>query len=246
MNRKNKLAEETQNKKKSYDDRNGGSKRHEEMFPPKLLKKEWVTLIISYIAFALALLYVVEQFCSIHILSWLPDSWLTWCRLFLERIFGPCVWGTYIALGVVITALLIRCVIKHRFSVQKARLEDRSVVDAMIVEAETVEPRLTDPEKKPENFDKKKEDLEEEASRLRDISSRGWTEYQVLSLNQMLVDFLKVDDLIASTQLSLTELKDYAEDSARRYDWEQCYQWDEKIDEAINEIKKFDPRSLSE
>ncbi len=213
----------------------------EELSHPKLSKKEWVAVIIGCIFLVSALLYVVEQFCSIHILTWLPDSWLAGCRPFLQRIFSPCVWGTYIAFGVVLIVLLIFCVICHRFSVQRARLEDRSVVDAMIVEAETVEPRLTKPEIKPENFDKKTKDLKKETNRLKEMGSREWTEYQVLSLNQMLVDFLKVDDLIASARLSLTELEDYAEDSARQYDWQQCYRWQDKIEGAIKKIEQVDP-----
>ena len=75
---------------------------------------------------------------------------------------------------------------------------------------------------------------------LKEIGENGWTEYQVLSLNQMLVDFLKVDDLIASARLSLTELEDYALDSARRYDWEQCRRWQQKIKDAVGKIEQVD------
>jgi len=117
----------------------------------------------------------------------------------------------------------------------------------MIVEAETVEPRLVKPEKKPDNFDQKVKDLKNEVVRLRDkLGNKEWTEYQVLSLNQMLVDFQKVDDLIASAQLSLAELEDYAEASTTRYDWEQYYRWQNKIEDAIRKIKQLDPEDAKD
>lgn len=197
----------------------GGPKLRKDLFPPKLSWWEKATLWISYTALILMSLYLMDQLC-------------------LQRITASSVCGTYIAFGVVLSMLLIDRLVRHRLFVHKARLEDPSEIEALIVEAKTVERRLTDPEK-PHNYDEKKDQLEKEVTRLQEeVSNRGWTEYQVLSLNQMLVDFLKVDDLIARAQLNLAELEEYAEDSAYRYDRDQYYSWQKRIEEIIEEIDK--------
>ena len=214
----------------------GGEKKAS--FPPRLTRSERVLLSICYVALLLAAVYLMEQFCLVHAISWLLVSWVTWCRAFLEQVCSPCVWGTYVVFFLVLAGLIIQRLVCHKISVYKDRLEDLSAIEAMIVEAETVEPRLLNRVKRPETFEQKKKDLDAEVTRLREMGSRGWTEYQVLSLDQMLVDFLKVDDLVAKARLNLAELEEYAEDSACRYDWEQYYRWSNKIEEAIERIEE--------
>lgn len=207
-----------------------------EISVPCLELHEKVILGIGYLFLFLVIFYLIEQFCSIHPLSWLIE-FLSKSFPFLEKIFRPCIWGTYLAFGVVLIMVVLDRVLRHVISVQRARLVDQSAVLATFVEADTVEVRLTNPEK-PENFQTKKSDLANEVSRLKSVGKRGWTEYQVLSLNQMLVDFLKIDDLIASARLNLAELEEYAEDGACRYEWEQYYRWENRIEEAIKTIEE--------
>jgi hypothetical protein len=220
MNKENRTVETTKDEKLPYEKENDRSERRKDSCSPKLTKVRWWILIISLVFLVLALLYLIGQFCSL--------------------LFVPCTVGwTYVALGVLLTTVISLCLLRHEFALHEARLEDPSVVEAMIVEAETVEPRLKEPVK-PDNYDKKEEALQQEVRNLKEIGDKAWTEYQVLSLSQMLVDFLQVDDLIATAQLSLTELEDYAEDSARRYDWEQCYNWQQKVGDAIGKIEQID------
>ncbi|MFZ3135904.1 MAG: hypothetical protein WA126_00770 [Thermodesulfovibrionales bacterium] len=114
----------------------------------------------------------------------------------------------------------------------------------MFVEACTVEPRLIiikagqEQIIKPENYDEKKLELEKEVSRLKELSTKGWTEYQVLSLDQMLLDFLKVDDLIARASSRLADLGDYAEDISYDLEKRQYYTWEEQIKKAIDVIEE--------
>lgn len=86
--------------------------------------------------------------------------------------------------------------------------------------------------------------MKNEANRLERLGSRGWTEYQVLSLNQLLVDFLKEDELKGRARSSLEDLFEYTEWSSSRHDPEHYVQWEERINEAIDEIDKSDGGDL--
>lgn len=112
---------------------------------------------------------------------------------------------------------------------------DESVVKGSIVDAKTVEPRLRRP-LRPEGFREKKENLDGEIQRLETIGKKNWTEYQVLSLNQMLVDFLRPSDLISTTDSVMDDLDEYAGDSKYRYDREYHQKWRERVDEAKEKI----------
>ena len=176
---------------------------------PKLSGLERVVCAVSYVLVGIALLYLVEQFCSIHFFSWLPQwTWLETFSLYLEKFFGPCVWGTYVAFSIVIFVVVIHNVIYHKIKVHKARLEDRSEVKAIIIEARTVKPRLSTPQK-PDDYDEKKKELDREIERLECLGSNEWTEYEILSLNKLLVDFLKEGELKARAMSSLEDLQEY-------------------------------------
>lgn len=227
MDRENNSVDGTRDEKMPRASTSDGVTAPEDSVRPELSVLKKSLRIIAVCVFFIALLYVTYQLCfqSFWRCSHLPS----------------CICCTYVAMAILPIALIVVCCLSHDTSVHRVRLEDPSVVAAMIVEANTVESRLPEPEKKPGNFDQKVNDLKNEVARLRrKLGYKEWTEYQVLSLNQMLVDFLKVDDLIASAQLSLAELEDYAEASTTRYDWEQYYRWQNKIEEAIRKIKQLD------
>lgn len=202
--------------KRSLNADNGTSKRRQDPFPPKLSRSQWIALMVTYVLASIALIYLIDQYCLHYNTS--------------------CVCGTYIAFAILLVVLLVDRIIRYKITNHKARLVDHSLVEAMMVEAQTVEHRLTEPSKKPDYYDKKVNDINNEVERLKKLGNLSWTEYQVLSLNQMLVDFYKVDDLIANTRLSLVELEEYAEGNTYRYDREKYYEMKERIDEAIEKI----------
>ncbi len=205
-----------------------GKRKERQEFPPALKWSEVCFLWASSVGAVVALIFVIEQFCSAHPLAWLVKG-LWSCEISLS-----CVWGTYVAFGAIFTALLVHHWIYHKRKVHFGRLEDISEVEATFVEVRTVEPRLNKPEK-PDRYKEKKKQLEGEVSRLQELGRDGWTEYQVLSVNQMLVDFLKIDELEARARSCLDDLQEYADD---RYDRRHYEEWKRRIDGAIEMAKK--------
>lgn len=198
----------------------GVSKCREEPFPPKLKWwQKYIVLPFIILLLILALLYLADQLCF--------------------GILPPCISSiccTYIAFTIVLAILIIDCHIHHDLIVHKKRLEDISEIEAMFVEARTVEPTEKGPMFDRNYFDQKKTELLGEVRYLKERGNRTWTEYKVLSLNQMLMEFLEVDELKVRARSSLAELEDYAEDSAYRYDQRQYDKWKDHINEAITEI----------
>ncbi|MFH1934698.1 MAG: hypothetical protein ABIN18_24405 [Pseudomonadota bacterium] len=207
-------------RKTSGTDSNGDPKRQEDLFPPKLSWKEKLILAISYFLAFFAFLYIADQLC-------------------FPKITPPCVCCTYIAFGFVLAAFIVDRLIRHELIVHKARREDISEVEALFVEARNVEPTQNGPMKNSEYFSKKKAELLAEVARLKEVGNRGWSEYQVLALNQMLIEFLEKEELIARAQSSLEDLEDYASDKAYGgYDQRQYDNWKVRIDGAIKKLEE--------
>ncbi len=141
----------------------------------------------------------------------------------------------YLGLILALTFFVLAIYIRHEVNVHHNRLEDKSMVEASIVEATTVEPRLLDPSR-PENIEEKKANLSREIDRLQKMGDALWTEYAVLSLNQMLVDFSKPQDLIATTNSVMDDLDEYATDSKYQYDRENYAKWRQRVDDAVKKI----------
>lgn len=188
-------------------------------FSPEISGIQWYILGVTYFLSFVAILILIDQFCI--------------------QYFKPCVCCTYITLAFLLAAILVDRIIRHKIIVHHARLVDQSLVEATMVGAETVEPRLAESIES-ENYNQKTNQIKDEVNRLRNLGNANWTEYQVLSINQMLVDFHHVDDLIANTRLSLSELEEYAEDSSIRYDREKFYEMKKQIDEAIKKTEDID------
>jgi len=138
----------------------------------------------------------------------------------------------YVAFTILLGAILWYFVLMQRYKQHKNRLEDPSEVWSMFIEGETVEKRLEGSDL-PRNFNKKKEELETEIGRLKDVGKKGWTDYQILSLSQMLVDFLKVDELIARSYSTLEDLGEYAEEENSK---EYFSRWEKRVEECVNKI----------
>lgn len=150
----------------------------------------------------------------------------------------------YVAFGFVLGGLILFRYGRHKLVEHKARLVDYSDVKALFVEARTIEERLKlldengKEEIRPIDFVRKKNELDDEVKRLtEEVGPKGWTEYQIISLRQMLIDFNKIDDLIASSRSTLADLEEYAEDSAFYLDRSQYDRWEKRIEDAISEIE---------
>ena len=163
------------------------------------------------------LLVAVDQLCLEN-----PFFWSCRCLAYLGLVAGL---GSFVAWRY----------FQHKDVAHQGRLEDKSDVEASIVEAKTVEPRMVRP-LRPEGFKEKKKNLDNEIKRLEEIGRENWTEYQVLSLYQMLVDFLKPLDLVSTTDSVMDVLDEYAADSRYRYDREYYAKWKERVDDAKKEI----------
>lgn len=209
----------------------GDSRRPQDRLPPELSwGKKWLVLIPADFVSLIALVFVASMFVAIFL---------------APEVLPSCACWAYIGLGLGLVGLFVDRILRHKALVHEARLEDRSEVEASIVEARSVEPRITNPEK-PDDFAKKKHRLNIEVRRLCKLGPKGWTEYQVLPLNRMLVDFMKVDDLKAQARSRLAELEDYSEDSAFSYDTRHYTRLEGSINFAIESIDKKDGDPIEE
>jgi hypothetical protein len=120
-------------------------------------------------------------------------------------------------------------------------LEDRSEVEALMVEGRGVRLHSWELSKesqhnRPQDFEHLKGRLFKEIERLERKGPHAWTEYQVVPLFQMLVDFLPPEDVIARTRTLLAELEDYASDSAFRYESRNFERLKDAVDSATLKI----------
>ena len=142
---------------------------------------------------------------------------------------------------IVLLLILLVVILQHWWgydcAVHKKRLEDCSVVESTIVEARTATQRLKKPER-PEDYADRYKELQDEADRLKSLGKDSWTEYQVLSLNQMLVDFLDIDDLKERALSGLTDLEEYAIDPYNPLEIKTYDRWEWRVNRKIVEIEK--------
>lgn len=216
----------------------GKSKKQGEKFPPERTGFD----NFRYWSFGLLLIGSI-----IYILVW-----VYWC----DRCSTAA--SVYIATAVILISLISLNYVYHRFRLHKARKADLSTVHATIVEARNAKAPVRDEhgkEFRPIIFAELKKDLLEECSRLENIGNQGWTDFQFLPLQQMLLDFYNVDELISTARLYLERLKDYPLDNAYPYYWDSYYSREGRIEEAIKAIedkkeqlrksKKMEPYELN-
>ena len=121
-----------------------------------------------------------------------------------------------------------------------------SEIEALIQEAKNIRPRLPEPDERPAGFVEKREQVEKELERLtEDVGPEGWTEFQVLTLDRMLIDFLPIEDLKARARSSLNELKLYAYGEAFSYDDDFYREWADKINSNISNLDELDQSNES-
>lgn len=202
----------------------------EDELPPKLTKWRLFFFCLARIGMFLAISFIVV-IC--FLIFWHPDA------------VPECICWPYLALAVFLTGLVSDFIIRHKILVHKKRKEDRSEIEALIQEARYVRPRLTNPER-PAGFAAKREQIEKEVKRLEDnVGPKGWTEFQVLTLDRMLIDFLPLEDLKARARSSLDELKEYAYGEAFTYEDDSYRNWENKIKSNISSLDELDKDDAS-
>ena len=200
---------------------------NEERFPPEHSIMELIYLAVADFCFLGGIVFAVDQL-MIGVFSTLQNS-TSWA---------------YIGFGVALFGLVADRYLRHDVAVHKARVQDQSEIRAWIIEANNI---IQDDDSKAQTAPTrlKSEQVAAEVNRLDILGPYGWTEYQVLSLFQMLVDFLDVDRLKARAKSNLAVLDDYAGDSAFRYDYALFYKWEERIEGAIQAIDQAKDQSNS-
>ena len=172
---------------------------------------------------------------------------ICWLIFVYSQIFSnssalwQCIFCTYLALAGFLSGLVADFLVRHKMRVHESRKADRSEVEALIQEASNIRPRLTRRPRRPIDYDNKREKVVEEVRRLKDdVGPKGWTEFQVLPLDRLRVDFLAIEDLKALALSSLEDLKEYAEGEAFSYTVSLYYSWDEKIKSAISDMDELE------
>ena len=157
-----------------------------------------------------------------------------------------CMFSVYLALAGFLSGLVTDFLIRHSIRVHEARKADRSEIETLIQEANNVQRRLSDPER-PVDYEVRRKIVDDEVRRLtHDVGPKGWTEFQVLPLDRLRIDFLAIEDLKALALSSLEDLKEYAEGEAFSYAVSLYYTWDEKIRSSISAIDELDDEETSE
>ncbi len=198
--------------------------------PPELTFWRKVSLGVARVAMVAGVLYIIYVCIQIFWSAGVPPK---------------CTFCTYLALAGFLSGLVSEFVIRHRAFVHKARKEDLSVVVALIQEAKNIDPEMTKIEKSASLAERSKQ-IKNEVSRLESLGSEWWTEFQILTLNRLLIDFLPIEDLKARARSSLDELKEYADGDAFSYDVRLYYSWEEKITSNIDELERNNEKKEAE
>lgn len=145
---------------------------------------------------------------------------------------------TYIPLFSSLALILFFRAVSHLWLVDHYRREDCHYVRSQIVLAKSVRPRLDfGGEVERQHYREKKLGLLREVRRLERIGLGSWQDWQILPLSNLLVDFMKVQDLIGHAQLKLDELEDYAGDIAYSLDRAQYQNQQRTVEKAIDKIQ---------
>ena len=144
----------------------------------------------------------------------------------------------YLALVALPIGVYAYLYLQNDLRVHDSRVLDRSKVEALFVEANKLYPRVgSGDDREPRPFEDKVSELQDEVARLKnEVGPKAWTEYQLLSLDQMLVDFLKVDDLKERARSVLEDLEEYAVGYVVAYDLRKYDRWETRINSAIERI----------
>lgn len=137
----------------------------------------------------------------------------------------------YLLLSVVGAFVILDRYLMHGRDVHRARLEDPSYVHSVIQQAAEYT-HAADGTEEPSKLDY----LKNEINRVKKISEEEWTEYQILPLERQLANFCCDSDLISMSTEKLSELNEYAQDSHYRYDIEEYYLRETKVNGLVDQV----------
>lgn len=152
-----------------------------------------------------------------------------------------CIDCAYIALILVLVGIVVENLLCYKERVFKKRVEDRSQVQWLLQEAESFICHIEKGNRSSGKMIRNKDRLKKELERLKDcLGPQCWTEYQVLTLDCLLVDCFQLADLKARALSGLAELKEYAVGAAFSYDVNLYYEWEKRIKSIIQKIEDIE------
>jgi hypothetical protein len=122
----------------------------------------------------------------------------------------------YLSPGFLFVSMAIDRILRHRYKVYAAQLEDRSEVERFFLHKIL-----------------KEEESASVVSYYEKLGPEGWTVYQVLPLRQLVIQKADAADIIPMARTILDVLKDYSADTAYDYDEDLYKDWKTRIDDAI-------------
>lgn len=201
--------------------------RPQDRLPPSLPGYKYIVLIFADLAIAVA-----AGFLAYICLSFLIDA--------LQPPSCSCYF--YFAGLTLISGVVLDRMLRHPRRVHEERIQDRSEIEALIVECLGVTERWIEfgnnQYERPKNHPHLKSRILLEVDRLTAAGPQSWTEYEVLSLSQNLVAFLTPGEVIAQSRSMLAEIEDYANDSAYRYEMRNLDRIRDQIESGIQRIQK--------
>ena len=183
----------------------------------------------------------IIKWISIAILIVVPGLFLTaalCCVLnpeLLEVICADdsCLPGIFVLVSGIILMLPISIIailwVRYRVAIHEEKVQDRSTVESLLEQACTTASLL---ECEQDDVEKSTyaQEIHAEIKRLREIGPDGWTYYQTLHLDLLLVDtFFGEEEVISNAELALTQLADYVADSSAPFDLKQYNKWNERL-----------------
>ena len=113
--------------------------------------------------------------------------------------------------------------LSHKWLVFLSRVEDESYINQLLVTARSIEPTVGTKDKpiRPTDYEEKVNTINQEADRIENLEMTQIVEWELLPLQNLLLQFMNVHVLISQARLKLDDLEDYASDTAYSIDREQ-------------------------
>lgn len=182
---------------------------------------------IARIPIIIALIYILVQFCA-----------YIWPS---RELIPPNIYCTYIALGVLLAFLILDRIWRHESLTHYYRCEEPDSVRNTITQAQdevAAESRHeVDGHNSRLSGDADVNALEQQVNRLLILGPEAWTGYEVLPLHQTFIPFWTIEEVIEASREYLGDLRNYAQDTKYRYEWEQVTERKRRIDEIIEKLE---------
>ena len=210
-------------REQSHFSREGNSQKKRHWIPPELEDRQKKLLCI-FKGFGLAGILLLVPACILLFVY--PMS-------ILVAICEQCVLG--LPIGFIIFGIYGYLWLRYDLETFEKQVQGRDTIEAMIQSAWAMVGRIEHKQQISASDDQEDrviiaKSILSEIRRLESISPSGWTYFQTLHLDQLLVDALDSEqELKARAELRLSSLKDYVEESAYAFDKEQYENWEERL-----------------